>query len=173
MAKVSFTKLNLKCDQEIDIFWNNEMITIKTYLPMEEKLTLVSNVINQSIDDNGYYNPMKIKVFLTLEIMYAYTNINFTEKMKENPLKTYDAIVGSGLFDLVQTNIGVAEVEQLINGVDETIKSIYSYKNSVMGILDNISKDYSNLSLDASKIQKELADPENMELLRAVLTKLG
>jgi hypothetical protein len=42
-----------------------------------------------------------------------------------------------------------------------------------MGILDNVVNDYSNLNLDASEIQKKLADPENLELLREVLAKLG
>jgi hypothetical protein len=42
-----------------------------------------------------------------------------------------------------------------------------------MGILDTVSSDYNNLNLDASEIQKKIADPENMELLRNILTKLG
>ena len=42
-----------------------------------------------------------------------------------------------------------------------------------MGILDNISADYSNLELDDSKIQGELADKENLTLLRDVLAQLG
>ena len=42
-----------------------------------------------------------------------------------------------------------------------------------MGILDNVVNDYSNLNLDASEIQKKLADPDNMALLKDVLAKLG
>ena len=42
-----------------------------------------------------------------------------------------------------------------------------------MGILENISADYSSLDLEASKIQQKLADPNNMAFLKNVLTKLG
>jgi hypothetical protein len=42
-----------------------------------------------------------------------------------------------------------------------------------LGILDAISTDYSNLSLDASEIQNTIADPDNLALLKDVLTKLG
>jgi hypothetical protein len=42
-----------------------------------------------------------------------------------------------------------------------------------MGILDSISADYNNLNLDATEIQKKIGDPENMALLKDVLTKLG
>ena len=55
----------------------------------------------------------------------------------------------------------------------KTIKNIYKQRNSVLGILETISTDYSTLNLDASEIQKKLADPENMELLKNVLSKLG
>ena len=34
-------------------------------------------------------------------------------------------------------------------------------------------QDYSNLNLDATEIQKKLADPNNMELLKSIMTKLG
>ena len=42
-----------------------------------------------------------------------------------------------------------------------------------MGILDTISADYSNLDLDATKIQKKLADPNALALLKDVMANLG
>ena len=42
-----------------------------------------------------------------------------------------------------------------------------------MGILDNINKDYSNLDLEASEIQKKLADPNALAFLKEVMAKLG
>ena len=61
----------------------------------------------------------------------------------------------------------------LLNAIKKSIDAIYAYQNSVMGILDTISTDYSNLNLDATEIQKKLADPENLDLLRSVMSKLG
>jgi hypothetical protein len=42
-----------------------------------------------------------------------------------------------------------------------------------MGILDTLKADYDNLNFDATEIQKKIGDPNNMALLREVLTKLG
>ena len=56
---------------------------------------------------------------------------------------------------------------------DKVIEEFYKYNNSALGILENIKKDYSNLNFDATEIHDKLADPENMALLRDVLTKLG
>ena len=174
MAKVSLTKLGLKVNQDVkNIEFNEQIVEVKQYLPINNKLELISNVINLAHDENNFSNPVKVSVFTTLEIMYAYTNINFTEKQKEDPTKLYDMLISSGLVCEVINAIPEAEYHEVISGIGDSIKAIYTYQNSVMGILDTISTDYSNLNLDASEIQKKIGDPENMEFLKQVLTKLG
>ena len=174
MAKVSFTKLGLKKNEEVGILHINEQdIEVKQYLPINEKLELISSVINSAADENNFSNPVKENVFLTLEILYHYTNINFTDKQKEDPVKLYDLVVSSGLVNKVTDLIPEEELDEVINGVAQSVKAIYTYRNSVLGILESISQDYSSLNLDATEIQQKLADPDNMALLKQVLTKLG
>lgn len=174
MAKLSFTKLGLKANQEVGhIYYNEQDIEVKFYLPVNEKLELISNVINLSADDNNFANPIKVDIYFALEIIDAYTNISFTDKQKEDPCKLYDLLMGNGLYDKIINIIPNEEMVRLTAGLRESVKAVYDYRNSVMGILDTISTDYSNLNLDASVIQQKLADPENMELLKTVLTKLG
>ena len=174
MAKVSLTKLGLKVNQDIkNIEFNEQIIEVKQYLPINEKLELISSVINSAADENNFSNPVKENVFLTLEILYHYTNINFTDKQKEDPVKLYDLVVSSGLVNKVTDLIPEEELDEVINGVAQSVKAIYTYRNSVLGILESISQDYSNLDLDATEIQQKLADPDNMALLKQVLTKLG
>ena len=174
MAKVSFTKLGLKKNEDVGILHINEQdIEVKQYLPINEKLELISSVINSAADENNFSNPVKENVFLTLEILYHYTNINFTDKQKEDPVKLYDLVVSSGLVNKVTDLIPEEELDEVINGVAQSVKAIYTYRNSVLGILESISQDYSTLNLDATEIQQKLADPDNMALLKQVLTKLG
>lgn len=174
MAKIGLTKLGLKVNTEIINFaWGEENIEIKRYLPIQQKLEMIGNVIEMAHDaENNYANPVKTKVFLALEVMYNYTNINFTEKQKEDPAKLYDLLESSGLLDQI-TNILGDEYYNLLQDVQDSQKAIYDYRNSVLGILDTVKSDYSNLDLDATEIQKKLADPENMAFLKDVLTKLG
>ena len=174
MAKVSLTKLGLKVNQDIkNIEFNEQIIEVKQYLPINEKLELISSVNNSAADENNFSNPVKENVFLTLEILYHYTNINFTDKQKEDPVKLYDLVVSSGLANKVTDLIPEEELDEVINGVAQSVKAIYAYKNSILGILESISQDYSSLNLDATEIQQKLADPDNMELLKQILTKLG
>lgn len=116
---------------------------------------------------------MRVKIFTALEIVYSYTNLNFTAKQKENPLKLYDQLISTSIFKDIKNCISKEDLEEIENAVLDTIANIYEYKNSIVGILDAIKMDYSNLSLDAVDIQQKLADPDNMELLKNVLTKLG
>ena len=179
MAKIPFSKLDLKVNASEQVIHTTNSkgeevsFEVKTYLPVKDKMDLVSRIINQSTDDNGFYNPMRVKLYTTLEMVYAYTNLTFTPKQKEDPFKLYDLLVSSGLYHDITSHICVEDLEELEGSIWETIKSIYNYRNSAMGILENISADYSNLNLDATEIQSKLADPNNMALLRDVLTKLG
>lgn len=174
MAKLSFSKLGLTKNTEIiEKKFRDQIIEIKGYLPVEDKLNLISDILNSSIDDYGYYNPAKLHIYKILYIIFAYTNISFTEKQKEDIYKTFDLLAGSGLAPAILNAIPEDELIFIQEAVEEIIKSIYEYKNSVAGIMDTLSQDYSNLDLDATAIQQKLADPQNMELLKGVLTKLG
>ena len=67
MAKLAFTKLGLKTNNQIKtILFNEQEIEVKQYLPINEKLEMISNVINLSADDNNFANPVKVSVFTTL-----------------------------------------------------------------------------------------------------------
>lgn len=174
MTKVAFSKLGLKKKEDTKIvIINGQEITVKQYLPVNDKLGLISRVLNQAADDNNFSNPVKLDVFTNLEIVFSYTNISFTEKQKEDLVKLYDLMEANGVFDKVIAAIPSVEYQTILDGVQESSDAVYAYRNSVLGILESVSQDYANLDLDANKIQKELADPKNMELLKDVLTKLG
>ena len=149
------------------------MVEVKQYLPISDKINIITNVIENSADDNNFANPVKVEVFANLEIMYAYTNISFTDKQKEDPTKLYDLLEENGVIAEVIAAIPENEYALLLGWIDGRIEAFYTCRNSVMGIMEQISADYSNLSLDATAIQQKLADPQNLELLKSVMTKLG
>lgn len=174
MAKVSLTKLGLKVNNSIQtIMWNDQEIEVKQYLPINDKLTLISNVLNHCSEDEKYYNMGKFEMYFTLEVIYNYTNINPTEKQKEDICKLYDAFVSSGLYDTILESIDKKDMQFLREVALDSIKSIYAYSNSVMGIIDAVTMDYKGLDLDANQVYSNLADPQNMELLKGIMTRLG
>ena len=174
MAKIPFTKLALTKNTEVASFdWNGQTVEVKQYLPIQEKLELIASVLNQCQDENNFINEAKIALFMDLEMVYRYTNINFTEKQKEDPAKLYDLLAGSGFFDDVFTVIPQREYKSIVMWLSKTAEHIYDYRNSIYGILDALNTDYSNLELDAESLKEKIADPNSLTLLKDVLTKLG
>lgn len=174
MAKLAFSKLGLKLNNQVtNIYYNEQEIEVKQYISVNDKLKLISDVINNTIDEHSFCNPVQVKVFLALGIIEYYTNINFTDKQKEDPVKLFDLLQSNGLIRQICDAIPTEEFDDLNNGVWDSVNSIYTYQNSAMGIMNNLSADYSNLDFDASAIQKKLGDGENVEFLKEVLAKLG
>lgn len=175
MAKVAFTKLGLKRKDEVKtVNINNNVIEVKQYLPINDKLALISRVINLSHDSsNNFANPVQVEVIGTIEIIAAYTNLSFTEKQKEDYAKLYDLLEENGITKDLISAIPEDEYAFLIDGINDSVEAVYKYQDSILGILEAISQDYSNLDFDATKIQQQLADPDNLSLLKDVLTKLG
>ena len=174
MPKVPFSKLNLKKIDKVQVVTINGVeIEVKQYLPVAEKLELIANVLNNSADDNNFANPVKTYVLSHLEIIYAYTNLSFTDKQKEDPAKLYDILDTNGIIDSIILAIPPSEYDNLIEDITSTIDAYYKYKNSALGILEAATTDYKNLDLEASDIQKKIADPDNLTLLKDVITRLG
>lgn len=179
MAKIPFSKLDLKFNDTVNTFTcknskgEDVSYEVKYYLPLEDKVTLITNVINQSVDEFGFYNPMKIKLFTALEIVYAYTNLTFTPKQKENVFKLYDILLSSGTYDNILSYIRDEDIADIEKDIWTTIDNIYKYRNSALGILERMKEDYNGLNLEATGIQEKLADPQNLALVKDILEKLG
>lgn len=174
MAKLAFTKLGLTKNQEVkQITWNDQTIEIKQYLSIQEKMDLISTVLNNCQDENNFINEGKLQLYFDLEMVFKYTNISFTDKQKEDVVKLYDLINGSGLRKEIFDNIPVDEVSKCYGWLSTTAYHIYEYRNSIYGILDAMNTDYKNLELDADSLKQKMADPESLALLKNVLTKLG
>ena len=173
MAKLAFSKLGLKNNnQVVNINYNEQTIEVKQYISVNDKLKLISDIINNTVDEHSFCNPVKVKVYLLIGIIENYTNISFTEKQKEDIVKLYDLIQSNGLFDKILEVIPAEEFNDLLNSTWDSIDAIYTYNNSAMGILDNITNNYDKTELNADKLIEELNNMDT-DLLKNVLNKLG
>lgn len=174
MAKPTFNKLKLTMQNPVKKFtWGEQEIEVKQYISIQEKLTMISEILNLAADDNRFYNPGKIHMFFALKVLEYYTNLSITDKQKENPIKIYDDIVASGFYGAVFKHIPEDEIGFVYNTMMDTVEQIYKYQNSAYGILDAINADYNNLNLDVQKISEQISNRENVEFLNDVISKLG
>jgi len=154
----------------------DNIIEVKTYLPIAQKLSLISSVLNQVLDTSKYdfVNPVHVEVITTVELISAYTDIDITEEKEEaRLLDLYDTFEKYGITNTIIKAIPAEEYNFIVNSIQETIDSYYKYQNSIKGILEAVSTDYSNLDLDVTKLREKLDNVENIDLVKNVVTKLG
>lgn len=177
MAKVSFTKLGLSKEEEkicTTFNYNEQVIEVKQYLPIQDKLALVERVINKALDASSkFYNLAQVMVLLDMEIIYSYSNITFTDKQKEEFLKTYDLLKSNRFFENFYNHMKDDEYNQLKEWIIDALTHIYQYNNSLMGILENSQNQFEGLNLDAEEIRAKLADPNNLSFLKEIAPLLN
>ena len=118
MANIIFESFTLRVNQDVKILdFNGEKIEVIQYLPIQKKLELISEVLSNALseDTEGYYNPIKLEVFTAIAAVEAYTNIEFSEKDKEDIPHLYDLLKTSGLLKLIiAEGIGGLEYDELL-----------------------------------------------------------
>lgn len=175
MAKVAFSKLGVKTNNDVKtIEWDGQAIEVLQYLPIQQKLELIGNVVSYAHEENiNYSNPVKIKVFTALEILYQYTNISFTEKQKADIPKLYDTVFSSGLLSKIIENIPSEEYNIIERGIQDSIEAIYKYQNSIIGILDILKGDVDEIeNINMDGIKSELTSILEMPMVKELLTQL-
>ena len=151
MNKISYTNLKLKLNSNVNTFdFNGNQIEVLKYLPLEDKCSLI-NLALQSAKEAAIYNPAKLEAYFHLYILMLYTNINFTEKQKEDKIKLYDILKSNGLIDQVLMNMEEEEYNSLCEYLNEQENDILNYQNTVAGTLSNIIE---NLPIRAEEMQQ-------------------
>lgn len=176
MAKPTFAKLGLTKNTEVKTFtYSGQEIEVKQYLPIEERLELIANALNNTLatDENKFPNNVKLKMYIKLEEVFKYTNLVFTDKQKEDLPKLYDLLEGNGIIKMVEDKMPEYEDIFLVEDAREMLAGIHQYNNSAYGILDNVKNNYSDMELDINKLKEDLANAENLDIVSQVVSKLG
>lgn len=138
MAKVGLTKLGLKLNEAVETFdFNGETVEVKQYLPIKDKYDLVMITL-QKCNEGGIYNPVKMSIYFALNVCYLYTNINFTEKQREDEEKLYDLLTCSGLLEKVIAAIPESEYSDIVDFTNETIEMNIKRDLSMAGMLNGL-----------------------------------
>lgn len=153
-----------------EITYDGQTFNVRSWIPMEDKLALIGNIINASIDDNTFYNPARLHIFYVMNMVKEYTDIDFKEM---NIMYAYDLLDVSGLWDIIEKYINENEINFIKRNIKETITNIYAYKNSVLGMVDAMNQKSEDLKVDGEALQKVIGDPENLTLVKQILDNLG
>lgn len=122
--KVSYANMKLKINTEVNTFdFCGQTIEVLKYLPAQDKYDLLMVTLQKAFQD-GIYNEFKLDVYFSLNLVYMYTNISFTEKQREDEFKIYDNLKSNGFFDLFFKTMEQNEYDELFTLLADIRKSL-------------------------------------------------
>lgn len=160
---VSYASMKLKVDtstKTVDL-GNGISVEILKYLPVREKYSLIENTLQNSYE-NGIYNPVKLDMHFALNLIYAYSNISFTDKQKEDEEKLYDTLQSNGIMDKIIDAIDDDEYNNIYTMLIETEDKYYNYRKTISGMLNEFS-DTLNQKSELLKEISETFDPNQFQ----------
>lgn len=174
MAKISLKTIApiKKVDPKI-IDIGEQKIEVIQYLPVNDKLALVERVLNLTIDDTGFLNPVRLEVYAILEIVKTYTNISITDKMMENAPNTYDVLMINGVLDHIISAIPEDEYDAIFDAIEDCAEHTVKYLNSFVGMMKTVTENYDATKMNVEEIMKTLDQPDKIGLVKDILDKIG
>lgn len=169
MAKIPFTKLKLTLDKSVTIVKYNDIdIEVKNYLPLNEKMDLYKRVIDYAIDENGFINPAKKEVAFDIEVILSYTNLNLTDKQKEDYAKLYDLFLQNEFIDLIVTTIPEKEFTELWTFGDSVFDYYEKTVTSFINVLNTFSNQPDNSLSMIQDFLDSIKDNKDVEFLKEI-----
>lgn len=174
MAKVSLNSITpIKKVDSVKIKIGEQEIEVLQYLPINDKLALAERVLNMTLDDTGFLNPVRLEVYTYLEIIRTYTNISITDKMMENAPKTYDLLEMNNILVSIVNAIPEEEYNALIGMIEDSAEHTVKYLTSFVGMMKTVSQDYDATKMNVDEIMNTLDNPEKIGLVKDILDKIG
>lgn len=166
-------KQNFPKDNTIE--YEGDTITIKGYVPIEEKLNAIESILSLSLNPNlGLYMPGHVYIFRRIFMIKLYTDIIISDEEIDNAMSTFDSLINEPWYkqviDILNANEDVFAFDIIL---DETIEKLEKYQTSAYGILDSLKKDYNDMNFDIDSIQQKLENKEGIELVDEIVKKLG
>jgi len=106
-----------------------------------------------------------LDMYFKLYIVYSYTDIEFTEDEKDNPVKLYDELYSEGLIQAIISAIPIHEYEYLCDNLKHMMDLKLQYRNTIASVINNFVE---NLPINANAA-KDIIEKFNPEDFQEVL----
>lgn len=128
-------------------------------------------VLDAIITEQPFINGPIKRIFIDFGLVAAFTSItvDFTEKSVSEIYAAYDALLSYDIFDEIRLKADKALVKFYLNGVEETLSSIITYKASAVGILDTITAQAQGDTAIFEEAEKIMTDPNQIQNVKNLL----
>ena len=156
-------KLESNVQDHVIEFDDGAKLTVRGYLPINEKTALIEYVVGQALDQNtGRFSPIRVETFFGLAVAHYYAGINFEDDLKA--AETYDMLETSGLMNEIVGNIPESEYNYIQELMQDTISDIADFNSSFAGILRIAQADAEGLDSQTKALIERIQGSEGQGL---------
>ena len=166
MEKVEYSKLGLSTlEDTVDFDFNGNKISVKKYFPIADVYDVVMITLQKAYEE-GIYNPVKLDQYFALNMIYSFSNIEFSAEDREDEDKLYDELESSGFIDKFMACIDKEAYQDMYNIISELSVLKQNYNLSFGGTVKRLIGD---MSVNAEEIQK-IVDGFDKEKFQEVIS---
>ena len=159
---MNYSDLDLKKNIETDTFkWKDKEIQILKYLPIDDKYDIIMITLQKSFEE-GIYNPIKLDLFFHLNLVYLYTDLEFTQEERNEETKLYDEMKSSGFLDEFLKYVNPNEYKEMQEDIEDIAELSVRYKASAASVLRSFINDLP-ANVEAATKMVENFDPEKYQ----------
>ena len=148
MAKVKRISINafekaVKENNEnmITAEWNGLSITINHTIPLQDVMSLVSEVADNCFLEDGRYMPEVMQPLLDCGVVERYTNIS----LPGNLAARYELVMKSGIVDFIMPLINSNQYNDIVVAIRDRIDymcdiNVTEFRNSIAGMVNSMTE---------------------------------
>ncbi len=155
-------------------------ISIKQFIPIQEKINLVASIFESSIDRSGDLHILdgnKLDIAYKTLVVGEYSNLT----LPKNTLESYDMLCESGLFDVIYDAIPLDErllLESVLDKYIDAERDEYEQRNTIQYIVKDLLQKLINKIPDGVELEELVKnaseefskfDPDKMEFLKSAM----
>lgn len=160
--KYSDLKLKTKNEKTILKLNNGQYeIEVLQYLPILDKIDLIDVALQKAEEGLGY-NELKLEMYFNLNIVYLYSNLDFTAEEVENEEQLYDELESNGIILDIIGAMNDDEYNFLVDHLEIIKENKMKFKNSVAGVAQSFIQDLPKNAEAAADIVNNF-DPEKYQ----------
>lgn len=139
-------------------------IQVKKYIPTSDKIDLIQIAL-QKAEEDGIYNEVKLDCYFHLNIIYLYTDLEFSEEDREDEMKLYDILDQNGIIAQVIAAIDEIEYADLKDKMLDMKCDFLTYKNTAAAVLTRIVQDLPKNAAAAKEIVDSFDQSKYQEVI--------
>ena len=164
---MKFSELNLITDQSVtEVTFNKQTFNVYNYLPTRDKANLIEITLQESYEQEGWYNPIKLDWFFYANIVMVYTDIEFDVEDETDLAEFYDKVKTSGLLAEVIKAIPKKEYDELFKMMEDMLAARQKLESSVVNKIIAFLKSAPEEMQKLNEIVKDFDKEKYQEVMR-------